>query len=87
MAGGEGGNRGQDGWMTSSIQWTGVGPLDSMGIESLDSMDVGRLQEMVKDKGARPMCCSLWGCKESDITKQLSNNNVYTGVCPLPCLL
>ena len=77
MAGGDGGDRGQDGWMTSSIQWIGVCPLDSM--------DVGRLQEMVKDKEAR--CAAVCGVAESDITKQLSNNNVYTGVCPLPCLL
>ena len=25
-------------------------------------------------------CCSPWGCKESDTTEQLSNNNESTGV-------
>ena len=55
--------------------------MESMGIESLDSTDRGKFQEMVKD-----MCCSPWCCKESDITKQL-NNNVYMGVCQLLGLL
>ena len=55
--------------------------MESTGIESLDSTDRGKLQEMVKD-----MCCSPWGCKELDTTKQM-NNNVYMGVCPLLGLL
>ena len=24
-------------------------------------------------------CCSPWGCKESDTTQQLNNNNVFSG--------
>ena len=40
-----------------------------------DSMDIrlSKLQEMVKDR-ERLVCCSPWGCKEWDMTKQLSNN-------------
>ena len=35
----------------------------------IDSMDVSlsKLREMVKDRKAS-LCCSPWGCKESDMT-------------------
>ena len=54
---GEGGGRGWDSWMASSMHWTWVWatPGDS-GQESL-------------------WCWSPWGCKESDMTERLSNNN------------
>ena len=55
----EKGATGSDGWMTWLIQWAGVCPLDSVGIESLDAMDMGKLQEMVKDKEAR--CAAVHG--------------------------
>ena len=28
-------------------------------------------------------CCSPWGCKESDMTEQLNNNNIPTMECHL----
>ena len=54
-AGGEGDNRGWDGWMESPIQWTWVWARSrkSEGQESL-------------------VCCSPWGCKESDTTERLN---------------
>ena len=48
-AGGEGGDRGWDGWMASPTQWTWV------WANSRDSEKQGSL-----------LCCSPWGCKESD---------------------
>ena len=41
----------------------------------IDSMDMGlsKLQEMVLDRG-NLVCCSPWGCKESDMTERLDNN-------------
>ena len=41
----------------------------------IDSMDMGlsKLQEMVLDRGSL-VCCSPWGCKESDMTERLDNN-------------
>ena len=35
--------------------------------------ELGKLREMVKDRSLA--CCTLWGCKESDMTEQLNNNN------------
>ena len=29
--------------------------------------------------------CSLWGCKESDMTEQLNSNNIYN-VCVCVCV-
>ena len=53
--GGEGDDRGWDGWMASPTQWTWVwvnsGSWDGQG---------------------GPACCSLWGCKESDMTERLN---------------
>ena len=44
----------------------------------LDSVDGSwsKLQDMVmvKDRG-NLVCCSSWGCKESDMIEQLNNNN------------
>ena len=28
-------------------------------------------------------CCSPWGCKESDMTEQLNNNNPFSTMLPL----
>ena len=54
-AGGDGDNRGWDGWMASLTQWTWVwvnsGSWDGQG---------------------GPACCSLRGCKESDMTERLN---------------
>ena len=52
--------------------------LDSI-INSMD-MNLSKLQEIVK---AREACCatfSPWGCKESDMTQGL-NNNQYVNIC------
>ena len=50
-AGGEGGDRGWDGWMASPTQWTWVWVGDGQG---------------------GLVCCSPWGCKESDTTERLN---------------
>ena len=43
-----------------------------------DSMDMNlrKLREMVKQGSL--MCCSRWGCKESDTTEQLDNTAKLT---------
>ena len=40
-----------------------------------DSMDtsLSKLQELVL------VCCSPWGCEESDVTERLNENRLYTG--------
>ena len=38
------------------------------GITDLMDMSLGKLQELVMDKGGLE-CCSSWGCKESDTTE------------------
>ena len=43
------------------------GITDSMG------MNLGKLREMVRDKGSL-VCCSPWGWEELDMTEQLNNN-------------
>ena len=40
------------------------------GITNLMDMSLGKLQELVMDRGLA--CCSPWVCKESDTTEQLS---------------
>ena len=37
------------------------------GITDLMDMSLGKLQELVMDRGLA--CCSPWGCKESDTTE------------------
>ena len=54
-AGGEGDNRGWDGWMASSTQWTWVW-VNSGSWWCTESL----------------VCCSPWGCKESDRTERLN---------------
>ena len=39
-----------------------------------DGQGTDVLQEMVKDRGLT--CCSPWGCKESDTTERLDDNNM-----------
>ena len=56
-AGGDGGNRGWDGWMASLTQQAWIW-ANSRG----DSDGQGRLT-----------CCSPWGCKESDMTEHWTN--------------
>ena len=43
------------------------------GTTDLVDMNLSKLQEMGKDRQA----CSPWGCKESDMTERLNNNNKY----------
>ena len=44
------------------------------GITDSKHMSLSKLQEMVKDREAL-VCCSPWGCKESDMTERLNNND------------
>ena len=44
------------------------------GIANSVDMSLSKFQESVKDREAWP-CCSPWGCKESDTTELLNNNN------------
>ena len=56
--------RGRRGWQRA--RWLD-GIIDSMGVS------LSKLQEMVRT--GKPACCSPWGCKESDTTTWLNNNN------------
>ena len=51
------------------------------GITDSMDMSLSKLWEIVKEQGSLA-CCSPWGCKESDMTWQLDNNN---GMCPFGC--
>ena len=44
------------------------------GITNSMDMTLSKLWEMMKDGSL--ICCSSWGCKESDTTERL-NNNMY----------
>ena len=57
---GEGDNRGRDGWMASSTQWTWV-----WANSESQTLGVGHGQRNL-------VCCSPWGCKELDMTEQLN---------------
>ena len=59
--GGEGNNRGWDGWMASLTRWTWV-----WAVGSCSHLGVGGGRESLA-------CCSPWGHKESDTTEGLNN--------------
>ena len=42
------------------------------GISDAMDMSLSRLWELVMDREAWHSCCSLWGCKESDMTEKLN---------------
>ena len=46
--------------------WQRMRRLDSI-FDSMD-MNLSKLQEIVKDREASSLCCSSWGCKDSDVT-------------------
>ena len=46
------------------------------GITDSTDMSLSKLQEMVKDRQAR--CAAIHGVTESDMTRQLDNNNPPT---------
>ena len=46
------------------------------GITDSMDMSLSKLWEMVKDRKAW-LCCSLWGCKESDMIERLNKKNNY----------
>ena len=51
-----------------------------------NSMDMSLKFEQVLGVGdgqGSLACCSPWGCKESDMTEQLNNNNIPTMECHL----
>ena len=56
--GGEGVDRGWDDWMESPTWWTWVWASSKRCSEGQESL----------------VCCSPWGCKESDTTDRLNNN-------------
>ena len=45
------------------------------GVTGSVDMNLSKLWEILKDRGTLA-CCSLWGHKESDTTKQLNNNEI-----------
>ena len=59
-AGGEGDDRGWDGWMDHQLN----------GYELEQALGVGEVQGSLA-------CCSLWGCKESDMTEWLNRTEPY----------
>ena len=61
-AGGEGNNRGWDGWMASPTRWRRVW--------------AGSGSWWCTGKQGSLACCSPWGHKEADTTEQLNNNNL-----------
>ena len=58
---------GEGGWQR--MRW-----LD--GITHSMDMSLSKLREMVKYWQGNLVCCSLWGCKESDMTEQLNNKEM-----------
>ena len=44
------------------------------GITNAMNMNLGKFQEMVRDREVGWVCCNPWGHKESDTTGQLNNN-------------
>ena len=64
MAGGEGGNRGWNGWMSSSTQWTHL--LNEFEQTLGDNEGQGSLE-----------CCSPWDRKELDTTEQPNNSKCH----------
>ena len=60
-AGGEGDDRGWEGWMASPTQWTWVVLTQGIG-----------------DGQGGLVCCSPWGCKESDTTERLKSTEPPT---------
>ena len=45
------------------------------GITNAMNMNLGKFQEMVRDREVGWVCCKPWGHKELDMTGQLNKNN------------
>ena len=43
------------------------------------NMSLSKLRELVMDREAWA-CCSPWGCKESDVTYRLNNNDIKESI-------
>ena len=74
--GGEGDDRGQDGWMASLTRWTWVWASSGRmrwldGITNSMDVSLSKLRELVMGQGSL-VCCSPSGCKETDMTEQLN---------------
>ena len=54
------------------------------GITDAD-INLGKLWEMVRDREAWRYCSS-WGCKESDTTGRLNNNNRFSTILKDPTI-
>ena len=53
------------------------------GITDLKDMSLSKLREIVKEGSLA--CCILWGCKESDMTEQLSMHTVIIHIFAIIC--
>ena len=62
--GGEGDNRGWDGWMASSTRWC------QFDVKFEQALGVGYVQGILE-------CCSSWGCKFSDTAEGLNWTDYY----------
>ena len=49
------------------------------GITDSMDMSLSKLWEVVEGKGSLE-CCSQWGCKKSDVTERLNNNNIEADI-------
>ena len=54
--------------LEKTLMLGGIGGRRRRGQQRLVNMSLGKLRELVMDKGGLA-CCDSWGCKESDTTE------------------